>query len=221
MTANIPTLECIGLSSERWTEVQPHLRTALSNLQLDEKFASVCLSADDLPSDGDAWYRIIRSNTAAKLPTLMIVCHPGVFGSHQGLATSASPALKSWESIQREDRENTDDLTEFSSVRTEAFLHHHLLVIDDLMTGKVVAEMVPKSLAHGFAMVWSVVVDGRLQRRHLPCYDLADRRGQFSRLFSTAGIILPGHWQLFQAMWDGSITKQQRVLEAVRQLPRV
>ena len=64
-------------------------------------------------------------------------------------------------------------------------------------------------------------VDGRLERSALPGYDQARRRGRFSRLFSSAGILMPGHWQIFQSLWDGGLAGAGEVLAAVRQLPRL
>jgi hypothetical protein len=66
-----------------------------------------------------------------------------------------------------------------------------------------------------------VTVDGRLQRAGLPGYDQALRRRRFSRLFSSTGVLLPGHWQIFESLWAGALGGQAEVLEATRRLPRL
>jgi len=221
MTVAQPILTSVGLSTSRWDEVRPCLLAALKNLGLDKSFGSVRISADDLPSQGDAWYHLERPLEAGALATLVVICHPHVFSTHQPLNTTANAEREIWESVTSRDSNESASQFVFSQTRAEAFVHHHLLIVQDILNGELVPEMVPKTLVEAFGSVWSVVVDGRLQRQHLPGYDVAERRGYFSRLFSTAGILLPGHWQLFQAFWDGSITEQEQVLEAIRQLPRL
>lgn len=219
MAAQQTRLLSVGLTQNRWNLLQPILVAALKNLDIAETFAAVCLAADDLPSDDEAWYRLEPGDSRDRRSTLIISCHPKVFWAHQPLTAQSSPEI--WEVSSRPIAEQEDDKSTFSRSRSEAFLHHHLWTVQDIMTGQVIAEMVPRTLTEAFAALWAVVVDGRLARHHLPGYELAERRGQFSRLFSTAGILLPGHWQLFQALWDGSITDQKQVLAAVRQLPRL
>ena len=47
------------------------------------------------------------------------------------------------------------------------------------------------------------------------------RRAQFSRLFSSATVLMPHHWQIFQSLWEGGLEGQREVLAAVRQLPQL
>jgi hypothetical protein len=100
-------------------------------------------------------------------------------------------------------------------------LHHQLLWAGDVLRGELRATDVPTSLVEGFAAAWAVTVDGRLARLDLPGYGLVDRRGRFSRLFSTAGVLMPDHWASFQELWDGLVARPRDVVGLVRRLPRL
>ena len=52
-------------------------------------------------------------------------------------------------------------------------------------------------------------------------YPLTERRGHFSRLFSTVGVLLPDHWQIFQSLWDGGLPGWREVLAVTDRLPLI
>ncbi len=109
----------------------------------------------------------------------------------------------------------------FSRARADAFLHHHLLWGHDVLGGGLRSFDVPGLLAEAFAACWAVTVDGRLARRELPGYSLTERRGRFSRLFSTGGVLMPGHWEAFQGLWEGLSERPREVVAVARRLPRL
>jgi len=111
--------------------------------------------------------------------------------------------------------------SDFSLERTDFFLNHHFLTVADLCGDSLTGDEIPVHLAEAFDAAWAVSVDGRLERLHLPGYPMAERRGHFSRLFSSAGILLPEHWHIFQSLWDGAVAGQTAILGVTRLLPRL
>jgi hypothetical protein len=95
------------------------------------------------------------------------------------------------------------------------------LTARDLTRGEVVGRNLPATLAEAFSEAWAVGVDGRLVRRGLPGFPLAERRASFARVFSPGGILLPDHWQVFQSLWDGAISNQKDVVGVLKWLPRL
>lgn len=108
---------------------------------------------------------------------------------------------------------------DFSPIAAERYLHHHFLFAHDVLTGRVDPALVPAPLAEGFQEAWAVTVDGRLEAQGLPGFDRTGRRAMFSRHFAAAGVLLPAHWDIFVALWEGGLRTQQEVLEAVGRLP--
>ena len=141
--------------------------------------------------------------------------------THRPLKSTVYPPQEIWKQVPAPVAEPFLDPAEFSPERTDVFLHHHLLTVADLWGGKVAVHDVPDHLAEAFGAAWAVAVDGRLNRLQLPGYPMPERRSRFSRLFSVAGILLPDHWQIFQALWDGGLVDQRAILGVARQLPRL
>ena len=221
MAAGDTVLQTEGLPAPLWKVVEPRLAATLVALKMEEAFGTVRLSGDDLPGDEDAWYAIVPPTAEAPGPVLNLTCHPDAFCRHRPLKSTVYPAQEIWKQIAAPLAEPFLDPAEFSAERTDVFLHHHLLTVSDIRRGKLVAADIPSHLTEAFAAAWAVAVDGQLNRRHLPGYPMAERRGRFSRLFSAAGIMLPDHWQIFQALWDGGLEGQKAVLGVARQLPRL
>ncbi len=221
MAANNPLLQSEGISTSLWQLIQPRVAAALADLQLGELFGTVCLCADDLSGDDNAWYRIIPGRADRPGPFLEITCHIEAFCEHRPLKTTTYPPQAVWEQMEAPRTESLPNEGDFSQERTDFFLNHHLLTISDLGSDRLAAEEIPPHLAEAFGAAWAVTVDGRLERRHLSGYPMAERRGRFSRLFSSAGILLPEHWQIFQSLWDGAVEGQTAVLGVTRLLPRL
>jgi len=210
-----------GLSAGLWRLVRPRLASALTGLELAGEFGTVRITADDLPGDDDCWYRLLPGTDGAPGPVLAITCHPRIFCRHEPLLTTVHPPRAIWEQAAAPRVEDPPGGDDFSLDRTDRFLHHHLLTVSDLYQGSIIGEDIPVHLAEAFAAAWAVCVDGRLERRHLPGYPMSERRGRFSRLFSSAGILLPDHWQVFQSLWEGALAGQREVLGIARRLPRL
>ncbi len=210
-----------GLPEALWQLVRPRLELALDNLDLRTEFGTVTLSADDLPGDEDAWYHLMPDTDGAPGAHLVLTHHADAFCRRRPLKTTVSPPRAIWEQMSAPRTEQLQDPLQFSVTRTDSFLHHHLLTVADLRQGELVGDDLPTRLAEAFGAAWAVAVDGRLERRQLPGYALAERRGRFSRLFSAGGIFMPEHWQIFDALWGGGLAGQKAILGAVRQLPRL
>jgi hypothetical protein len=215
------TLQCEGLPAELWLLVRPRLAAAMAALDLTADFAAVRLSGDDLPSDGDAWYVVQLLGGESGGQMLTISCHPAAYCRRPAQGAASQPPRAIWDQSAIPASDSPAPAVEFSAERTDAFLHHHLLTVGDLWRGDVRGADIPPHLAEAFAAAWSVGVDGRLARRQLPGYRVADCRQRFSRLFAAGGILLPEHWQIFEALWDGGLAGQAAVTGAVRLLPRL
>ncbi len=206
---------------ELWRLVRPRLGTALTALELDDAYGTIRISADDLPGDDSAWYRLLPGNSACPGPILAITCHVDSFCRRRPLQTTVLPVAAIWDQFAAPLTAQIPDQDAYSPERTEMFLYHHLLTIQDLRQGVVAGREVPPRLLEAFTAAWAVSVDGRLERRQLPGYGMTECRNRFSRLFSTGGILLPEHWQIFQALWDGALPDQTAVVAVARHLPRV
>lgn len=204
-----------------WQLVDPILAAALTALVLDSEFSAVRISADDLPGDDECWYGLLPGPVGDTRPVLVLSCHLDAFCRHRPLQTTVRPPQAVWEQAAAPRHETLPTAAEYSADRAAIFLHHHLQTVADLRRGGLKGVEVPPHLSEAFAAAWSVVVDGRLGRLHLPGYPIPERRGRFSRLFSPAGILLPEHWQIFQSLWDGALDGPSAVLAVVRLLPRL
>jgi hypothetical protein len=214
------TCRCVACGAALEELLLPRLATALRDLDLAERFAAVTVCCDDLPGGDDGWLRLDPPQPPAAAPRLTIFCAPRVFAErHPGGSPFPGPAV--WEAAPAPAVEAGFDPDRFSPAETNAFLNHQLAFAADLLQGVLQPDLVPDGQAEALAAAWDVVVDGRLQRLGLPGYDQTRRRAGFSRLFASAGVLLPGHWQIFQSLWDGALASQAEVLGAVRHLPRL
>ena len=213
------TVGCRQLPAALAERVVPLLEAAVINLDLQRDLAAVSVCGDDLPGQDDVWLQVTPSDVGER--GLVVYCHPAVFLERAPANSTLLPPPESWDRWETAVPEEDFAAESFSIGRTDDFLHHSLLLARDLLRGDLVTELIPAALGEAFQAAWSVGLDGRLQRAHLPGYDLAERRGRFSRLFSTAGVLLPDHWQLFQALWDGAVSGQSATLDLVRRLPRL
>lgn len=217
---NGPGISCVGLEPAVGRMIIDAARQALHSLDLGADLSELEISADDLAGTEDAWLRP-RRGPAGCPPALSIYCHPDVFGVPRPATSTVFAPRAVWERPDPAPVDGHLTAAGFSRARADAFLHHQLLWAGDVLRGELRAADVPASIAEGFAAAWAVTVDGRLARLDLPGYTLVDRRGRFSRLFSTAGVLMPDHWASFQGLWDGSIARPREVVALVRRLPRL
>ncbi|MCB1184596.1 hypothetical protein KDM41_14290 [bacterium] len=216
-----PDIAGEGFPADLWPDVAPRVAPALVHLELGASFSRVVLAADDLPGDDEAWYRLLPPRSSGDAPELVLSCHPDSFCRPRPLRSTEYPPRAIWEQRRAPRDDEPVERTEFAAARTDAFLHHHLLTLRDLLVGELADRELPAQRAEAFAAAWAVTVDGRLERAGWPGFPLAERRARFSRLFSSAGIILPEHWQIFHALWDGALATRRDVAAIVRQLPRL
>jgi hypothetical protein len=221
MNQSLPSLAADGLCDALWQLVRPRLANALRALAAADDFGTVLLNADDLPGEGDAWYVLQPGVGVAGGVRLTISCHPDVFCRRRAQGAATHPPRAIWDQSAAPASEMPSPAIDFSADRTDAFLHHHLLTVVELRRGDLCRADIPHHLAEALGLAWSVAVDGRLDRRGLPCYPVADCRQRFSRLFAAGGILLPEHWQIFESLWDGGLAGQAAITGAVRLLPRL
>lgn len=198
--------------------VLPRLRRATEAVDLGGRLAGVVLRLDDLPGGEEAWYG--REEIDGR-PHLVLFCHPEILVKRVRGSARGGLTREIWEQAPAPSHAEFFDPESTSPERVDAFLHHHLTTAGDVLAGRVVGDDIPLAMAEAFTACWAVTVDGRLERAGLPGFDLGERRRRFSRLFSAAGILMPDHWQIFQALWDGALSAQKDVLAVIRQLPRL
>jgi hypothetical protein len=217
MAAPSLAVDCVGLDRSLAETLAPLAESAGLALGLTADFSGLRIYGDDLPGDDTAWFGLEPG--PAGLPVLDLFCHASSFLAEVRPRDAVRPRPQVWEQFPAPVDEACGLPPTFSAERAAVFLHHQLLTARDVVRGEVVGRNLPAAVAEAFAEAWAVHVDGRLARRGLPGYPLAERRGRFARIFSLAGILLPDHWQVFQALWEGALADQQDVLAVVKRLP--
>lgn len=196
----------------------PRLAEAVRGLGLEPHLAEAVLCVDDLPGHDEGWLRLDPAADGRRVLTIYCSCDrlgPEPTGSVE------NGARQDWESRPAPRMEEDRSAADFEGAAADAYFHHQCALAADLLEGVLAPDLVPAGMAEAFAAAWDVVVDGRLARRGLPGLDMGVRRARFSSLFSSAGVLLPDHWQIFQSLWDGGLAGQEEVLGAVRRLPRL
>ncbi len=181
----------------------------------------VMICVDDLAGIEEIpWYGNLDPEEPDR-EALVLYCSLDVFLEPLPRSETLVGGMEIWEQAPLPKVEGVDLQTRFSVPAADRFLHHHFVFADDWFNGAVDAARIPRAAQAAFQAAWSVTVDGRLARLGLPGYPLVSRRGMFSRLFAGSGILLPDHWRIFRSLWDGDISTQDEVLEAVQRLPRL
>ena len=197
-------------------QLRPLIATAASRLALDARLVAVELVADAMVADDRAWLRLSPEPDGLHLT---IWYHPDqVLPDRLGHGVVRDMAAD-WRLGPVPADEPSDLSAEISVPNAQRFVYQQLLLVDDLIAGRLVPGEVPPSLSEAFQECWLVTVDGRLQRLGLPHRSAAERRASFLRLFAPAGVLTPGHWTIFNGFWDGSLASQSEVLAKVRLLP--
>jgi|GEM_PF-1009847 len=197
------------------------VETVVLDLDLAGDLSAVAVVADDFPEPGGAWFSFAPGTAGDPRPALQLFCHPERFCRPSPRTRTILPEREIWEQAWSPTSAPGFDVDEFSSHRSGQFLYHNLLTAQDLVRGDLPRDGIGSDRIEAFSAVWAVTVDGRLERAGHGGYDLAERRGRFSRLFSTAGVLLPDHWQIFQSLWDGGLAGWREVLAVTDRLPRI
>ncbi len=118
-----------------------------------------------------------------------------------------------------EDQLDQLDPRQVDLLRLDRWLHRNLLQLGDILHRRIDPGGIPRDACAAFQICWDVWTDGRLKQRALPGISLAERRRHFFRRFASVGMLLPQHWRVFHALWEGRLAGQEGLLEAVRGLP--
>ena len=219
-TGHQPEIMVTGLPAGMAEVVGPGAAEAVDHLDLAGRLALFHVCADDLPGHDSAWYRF-SPGSEGRGGALVLFCCGDSFLKLRPADSTVLMHREIWEQRPALAAEPGMTVDDFSPERSNMFLHHHLLTVLDLLENRLDRCGIPPSRAEAMTATWAVVIDGRLGRLGLPGYPLTERRGAFSRLFSSAGVLMPDHWQIFQSLWEGGLSSQQEVLGAVRLLPRL
>ena len=211
---------CQGPTPEWCGDLEPLLPVVTKALDLNRDFSGVSLLVEESAHEETPWFTFKSpASREARQPLLEIQCGTWSFAPTGGRKTSLWPERQVWEGSEGAWRRESATHLTVDPERASLFLHHNLMLAQDLVRGEIPLDMIPRAQVEAFEAAWEVVVDGRLSRKGLPGYPLAERRAAFSRHFSSAGVLLPDHWQVFQALWDGGLESGRDVLAVLRQLP--
>lgn len=189
---------------------------AISRLDLARRLAVCDLVPDALVADDRAWLRLERADDRWRVA---IWFHPAQIERDRPDRGGLQPEAQVWQLAPVPGAASPVSAEDFSAPNAQRFLYQQLLLVDDIVSGRLDPAAVPASLIEAFQEAWLITVDGRLQRRGLPHLSAAERRSAFLRLFAPAGIVTPGHWAIFNRLWDGSLEGQAEVLAKVCLLP--
>lgn len=189
---------------------------AIARLDLVRRLAVCDLVPDALAADDRAWLRLERDDGRWRVA---IWFHPAQIERDRPDRGDLQPEARVWELGPVPGAAPPAGADDFSAPNAQRFLYQQLLLVDDIVSGRLDPAAVPASLIEAFQEAWLITVDGRLQRRGLPHLSAGERRAAFLRLFAPAGIVTPGHWAIFNRLWDGSLEDQAEVLAKVRLLP--
>ena len=209
----------IHLIPEDWPladQLLPLAHSVVDRLELAELLHRLDLIPDALQADERSWLSLDRAAAGAGLSLWF---HPDQVLRDRPGHGPARPENRDWELAPAPRQEQVLDPGEFSLPNAQRFLYQQLLLIRDILGGRLHPEKVPPSLLEAFQEAWLVTVDGRLQREVLPHLSAAERRMRFLRLFSPAGVLTPSHWSIFNALWEGEVAEEGEVLAKVRLLP--
>jgi hypothetical protein len=194
----------------------PLARSAAERLDLPDHLDRLVLVPDALAADDRSWLRLSRDEDGA---SLTVWFHPDQVLRDRPGHGPARPEARDWELAPPPRREPTLSDDDFSVPNAQRFLCQQMLLVQDILVGRLHPEAIPPSLLEAFQEAWLVTVDGRLQRAGLPHLSAAERRMRFLRLFSPAGVLTPNHWSIFNALWEGAVADEGEVLSRVRLLP--
>jgi len=215
-------LDCQALQPELGVLVLPHLEEAARSLELAADFLSLAVIVDDLPGVTEPpapWLHLVETRRGDRQGwSGVLFCAETHFLRLDLVGASLLPTPEIWDAVALPGEAGPEAAT-FRELPARRLLHHELLVARDLVRRNLAPAAIPRGVVESFAAAWAVTVDGRLHRLGLPGYTMAERRSTFSRHFSSAGVLLPGHWEIFQSLWDGAVTGWRDVLAVLRHLP--
>lgn len=188
---------------------------ALGRLGLEAELAACHLVGDALVADDRGWFQLTRGESG---PEVTLWFHPDQL-LQDSLERGAQARPRHWQLGPTPTAESEPEPDEFSAPNAQRFIYQQLLLVADVLSGRLDPATIPPSLVEAFQEAWLVTVGGRLQREGHPHVSAGERRAHFLRRFGPAGILTPRHWTIFNALWDGEISSQEEVLDRARLLP--
>jgi hypothetical protein len=215
-----PVVLC-DCTDSRWETVLASIWPPLvADLNLGAVFGRILVCADESPEEETTWFHFPsgRQVAAGELEVEFHCSTSSLVRPAPDSAVFRQPA-QIWDSHEGAWEGALPSPEQFSETGARIFFYHNFLLLKDLAQGRIEPRDVPAALITAFETAWEVVVDGRLARSGLPGYALEERRNRFSRTFSSAGVLMPNHWEIYQSLWDGGLDSQPEVLGVLRQLP--
>jgi len=213
-------LSCTGEPTKLCGLLQPCLEQTANSLELSGDFEKISIILDYLGGSKGPWLHF-RDNHSGRGFCLEVFFSSELFGQSNGDQGNVFPKTEIWEAMIAPRQDVAFDSNHFRPEFCLQHLHHNLLLARDIARQELIPSRVPAAFAEAYQSCWEVTVDGRLESWGLPGFALPERRRHFSRLFSQAGVLMPNHWSIFQSLWEGGISGQGAVLEAVGGLPRL
>ena len=191
-------------------------------LGLATDFSGIRVCVDESPEEEISWYAFPEGlrPQGGPVPAEFHCCTASLVRRGPRAATFHQPA-QVWDGREGAWQGELPPPADFNSGVALAFFNHHFLFLQDLARGLVIPASFSRRQAASFEAAWEVVLDGRLDRAGLAGYSLEERRNRFSRAFSSAGVLMPSHWQIFHSLWEGGLSTQRDVLGVISQLPRL
>jgi hypothetical protein len=216
-------LVCTGTPPGMVSLFEPCLEQAVTSLYLAVDFTKITLILDDLKDCDDPWlyFQAPSGTSSSSIQSYDLEVHMNsdLFIKSKGDDSSVFSRREIWESREAPRQAKNFEKGQFLTEFCEQYMHHHLLLARDIARRELIPGRIPSQSAEAFQACWAVTVDARLRNWNFPAFPLTERRRHFSRLFSQAGVLMPNHWSIFQALWEGGISGQRAVLEATGRLP--
>ena len=204
-------LELIPRGFPRREEILTAVRLAAEQLEPSRPLASLTLVLDAPEFEGCGYWQL--DPDPAGEPKATLYGSPNDVLSPPGRDEEAGVAL---------DESRLDEISpdRVDRLRTDRWIFRNLLQLDDLLSERIQPAAVAKGSSRAFQTCWDVWTDGRLKGRAMPGISQAERRGVFFRTFAAGGLLLPRHWEVFHALWEGRLAEQDGLTRAVGELPR-
>lgn len=196
--------------------VLPLIGVALARLELDTRIARVTIILDELTADERAWLQLSGTQPHR---CLSIWLHPDQLLCERAMPGTAGTGRADWEQGCVPDALPALSNDDFSLLNTQRALYQQLLLVRDLIDGRLRPDLLPPKVSEAFQEAWLVTIDGRLQRAGLPHLSAARRRLRFLHVFSSGAVLTPSHWMIFNQLWEGELLDQDSLMARFHLLP--
>ena len=194
----------------------PLMRAALARLQLSDRFAEVTVVLDELAADERAWLHLAGTRPDRRLT---IWLHPDQFLRERMKPAGVEPGCADWRQGPIPSPGLAPSPDDFSLLNTQRTLYQQLLLVRDLLDGRLKPDSLASETSEAFQEAWLVTIDGRLHGAGLPHWSIAQRRLRFLHVFAAGAVLTPSHWAVFNQLWHCESPDQDAVIERIRLLP--